>query len=143
MKVDLKGVAICLKHELIQFYKQGTGGSIVNISSAIAEKSQPAACAYVSAKFGAKGLTEVAQLEAGAHGVRVNSICPGSVDTPMLRQYLVEHGIDPVAYAKATTTCGRFADPRELAEAAMWLCSDASSYVCGANIVVDGGYSLL
>lgn len=143
MSADLKGLAICLKYELKQFYKQGTGGSIVNLSSAIAEKTQPAACSYVAAKFGVKGITEVAQLEAGKHGVRINSVCPGSVDTPMLNQYLVEHEIDPVEYAKATTTCGRFAQPREMAEVMLWLCSDASSYVCGTNIVADGGYSLL
>ena len=121
--------------------KQGKGGSIVNIASAIINKITPCSSAYVAAKCGVRGITRVAAVENGPYNIRVNSICPGSVETPMLFQAIEEHGIDADAYAKATVAIGRFAKPVEVANASLWLCSDSSSYVSGANLDVDGGFS--
>lgn len=139
--VDLKGVALCLKYELRQMIQQGTGGSIVNIASVIIEKVSPNACAYVAAKCGVRGLTQVAAVEGGQYHIRVNSICPGDVETPMLMKFLEDNGQDPVEYAKATIPLGRFAKPEEIGRTSLWLCSDDASYVSGANFVIDGGYS--
>ena len=143
LSVDLKGTALCLKYELRQMIKQGTGGSIVNIASAIINKVQPNSCNYTAAKCGVRGITRIAAIENGINQIRVNSVCPGSVETPMLFQYMEDRGIDPVQYARETVALGRFAKPEEIAQASLWLCSDAASYVTGANFDIDGGYSEL
>lgn len=141
MQVDLKGVALSLKHELKQMLAQGRGGSIVNISSVSGLRPQPANPAYVAAKHGVIGLSKVAALENGEFNIRVNTIAPGAVDTPMLRGALEQFGFDPEAYAKQLSVLGRFARSEEVAEASLWLASDAASYVTGVTLPVDGGYT--
>jgi len=140
MSIDLKGTALCQKYELQQFLAQKSGGSIVNISSVSGFRPQPGNIAYVAAKHGVYGLTKVAAMEYGAQGIRVNSVAPGAVDTPMLRGALKQFGLDPDAYAPQLSLLGRFAQPDEVAQATLWLCSDASSYVTGTVIHVDAGY---
>jgi glucose 1-dehydrogenase len=140
MAVDLKGTALCQKYELQQFLAQGGGGSIVNISSVSGFRPQPGTIAYVAAKHAVYGITKVAAMEYGAHNIRVNSVAPGAVDTPMLRGALEQFGLDPVTYAPQLSLLNRFAQATEIAEATMWLCSDASSYVTGTVIHVDAGY---
>lgn len=141
MSIDLKGTALCQKYELQQFLAQGDGGSIVNISSVSGFRPQPGNIAYVAAKHAVVGLTKVAAMEYGAQGIRVNSVAPGAVDTPMLRGALEQFGLDPVAYAPQLSLLNRFAQPTEIAQATLWLCSDASSYVTGTVIHVDAGYA--
>lgn len=140
MNVDLRGTALCLKAEIAQMRKQGGGGAIVNISSAIALKPGPACPAYIAAKHGVIGLTKSAALDYGTDGIRTNCVAPGSVDTVMLHAYLQNLGIDPAEYAANTTTVGRFARPEEVARGSLWLLSDASSYVNGVVLGVEGGY---
>lgn len=141
MSIDLKGTALCQKYELQQFMAQGGGGSIVNISSVSGFRPQPGTPAYVAAKHAVYGLTKTAAMEFGAQNIRVNSVAPGAVDTPMLRGALEQFGLDPVAYAPQLSLLGRFAQPEEIAQASMWLCSDASSYVTGTVLHVDAGYA--
>lgn len=141
LAVDLKGTALCMKYELRQLIVQGGGGSIVNISSVSGYRPQPNNLAYVAAKHGVVGLTKVAAVENGVHNIRVNNVAPGAIETPMLHAALAEHGIDPEAYAPQLSLLQRFGQGREIAEASLWLASDASSYVTGATIHADAGYT--
>lgn len=141
--VDLKGVTLCLKYEIRQLLKQGTGGSIINTSSVSGIRPQPANPIYVAAKHGVIGLTKQAAMDYSPQGIRVNSVAPGAIDTPMLRGALQQFGFDPDAYAKQLSMIGRFAQASEVAEANLWLVSDLSSYVTGAVISVDGGYTAM
>jgi NAD(P)-dependent dehydrogenase (short-subunit alcohol dehydrogenase family) len=93
MAVDLKGTALCMKYELRQLLAQGDGGSIINISSVSGFRPQPNNIAYVAAKHGVVGMTKVAALEYGSQNIRVNSLAPGAIDTPMLRGALEEAGL--------------------------------------------------
>jgi NAD(P)-dependent dehydrogenase (short-subunit alcohol dehydrogenase family) len=141
MAVDLKGTALCLKYELRQLQAQGGGGSIINISSGAGFRPLPTQVAYVVAKAGVHALTRVAALENGAAGIRVNTVAPGAVDTPMLHEALEKAGLGSEAeYAPQITVLGRFAKAREIARATLWLASDHSSYVTGTVIHADGGY---
>lgn len=140
MSIDLKGTALCLKHELAQMIRQGHGGSIVNISSVSGFRPQVTTFAYTAAKAGVVGMTKTAAMENGPHNIRVNSVAPGAIDTPMLRAALVQFGLDPNHYSKQMSNLGRFAEASEVAEASLWLCSDASSYVTGTVLHVDGGF---
>lgn len=139
--VDLTGTALCMKYELQQMLKQGNGGSIINISSVSGFRPQPNNIAYVAAKHGVVGMTKVAALENGPHNIRVNSVAPGAIDTPMLRGALEQFGFTEEEYAPQLSLLGRFGQAREIAEANLWLASDASSYVTGTTIHVDAGYT--
>ena len=140
MAVDLKGTALCLKYELRQMLAQGNGGSIVNISSVSGFRPQANTVAYVAAKHAVNGLTKVAAMENGQHNIRVNTVAPGAIDTPMLRGAIEQFGLDPDSYAPQLSLLNRFAQPEEVAQASLWLASDLSSYVTGTVIHVDAGY---
>lgn len=140
MSVDLKGVALSMKYELQQMIKQGNGGSIVNISSVSGFRPQPNNIAYVAAKHGVVGATKVAALENGKHNIRVNSVAPGAIDTPMLPGALEEFGLDEESYAPQLSLLERFGQAEEIAHASLWLASDQSSYVTGTTIHADAGY---
>lgn len=139
--VDLKGVALCLRYELAQMIRQGGGGSIVNIGSTSSFRPQPNNGAYVAAKHGVIGLTKVAAIENGIYGIRVNVVAPGAIDTPMLRGALAQMGASEAEFAPALSLFGRFGQPREVAQASLWLASEQSSYVTGSTIHVDAGYT--
>ncbi|MEU6538421.1 SDR family NAD(P)-dependent oxidoreductase [Streptomyces sp. NPDC047000] len=141
MAVDLKGTALCLKWELQQLIRQGGGGSVINISSVSGFRPQPENPAYVAAKHGVNGLTKTAALENGKHNIRVNAVAPGAIDTPMLRGALEQFGFTEADYAPQLSLLGRFGQPREVAQASLWLASDQSSYVTGSVIHVDAGYT--
>jgi NAD(P)-dependent dehydrogenase (short-subunit alcohol dehydrogenase family) len=141
--VDLKGVALCLKYEMHQMLKQGQGGSIINISSVSGIRPQPGTPVYVAAKHGVIGLTKSAAMDYSPQNIRVNAVAPGAVDTPMLQEALKHFGLDPVAYAKQLSMLGRFAQAADIAETNLWLASDSSSYVTGAIICADGGYTAM
>lgn len=140
MSVDLKGVALSMKYELQQMIKQGNGGSIINISSVSGFRPQPNNIAYVAAKHGVVGATKVAALENGKHQIRVNSVAPGAIDTPMLQGALEEFGLDEESYAPQLSLLERFGQAKEIAHASLWLASDQSSYVTGTTIHADAGY---
>jgi NAD(P)-dependent dehydrogenase (short-subunit alcohol dehydrogenase family) len=120
-----------------------TKGSVVNIASVMGLVGATGAIAYVSSKFGVVGLTKGMALDYAKDGVRVNAICPGFVYTPMVQRHLVQSG-DPAAELASLNQqhpLGRIAQPSEIAEAVFWVASDAASFVTGAAIPVDGGYS--
>jgi NAD(P)-dependent dehydrogenase (short-subunit alcohol dehydrogenase family) len=141
LAVDLKGVVLSLKYEIRQMLAQGDGGSIVNIGSVSSHRPQPENVAYTAAKHGVIGVTKVASLENAPQGIRVNTVCPGAIDTPMIRGALETVGTTEEEFAPLISLFGRFGQPEEVAQASMWLCSDASSYVTGAILAVDAGYT--
>lgn len=141
LNVDLKGTAICMKYELQQMIKQGHGGSIINISSVSGFRPQPHNIAYVAAKHGVVGMTKVAALENGPMNIRVNSVAPGAIDTPMLRGALEQFGLNEADYAPQLSLLNRFGQAREVAQGSLWLASDLSSYVTGTTLHVDAGYT--
>ncbi|BEV00970.1 glucose 1-dehydrogenase [Novosphingobium olei] len=140
MNVDLRSVMLCMKYEIAQILRQGTQGSIVNIGSVSSVRPQPFNPAYVAAKHGVIGLTKVGSLDYAGKGIRVNAVLPGAIDTPMLRGALETTGNTEEDFAPALSLFGRFGKPEEVAEASAWLCSDASSYVTGHSLAVEGGY---
>lgn len=141
IEVDLKGVALCMRAELKQIHAQGGGGAIVNIGSVSSFRPQPNNVAYTAAKHAVIGMTKVASLENAPAGIRVNAVCPGAIDTPMLRGALDTIGSTEEEFAPALSLLGRFGQPSEVAEANVWLCSEAASYITGAALMVDAGYT--
>lgn len=137
LRTNLVSIFLCMKHEIRAMLKQG-GGAIVNTASGAGVVATPTLSAYCSSKHGVLGLTKTAALENARTGIRVNAICPGSVDTPMLQRYMGKNpGIEKLI--RAGQPGGRLGRPEEIAEAAVWLCSDRASFVSGASIFVDGG----
>ncbi|WP_413811799.1 SDR family NAD(P)-dependent oxidoreductase [Streptomyces sp. OE57] len=132
--VNLAGTFLCMKYELPLL--EG-GGAIVNIASNGGLYAIPSAPAYVAAKHGIVGLTKVAAVDYAPRDIRVNAVCPGPTRTPGLER--VAEGTDMLAMQEAITPLGRLATPQEAAAAAVWLCSDAASYVTGIALSVDGG----
>ncbi|MCO8305051.1 MULTISPECIES: SDR family NAD(P)-dependent oxidoreductase [Streptomyces] len=134
--VNLAGTFLCMKYELPALRRRG-GGAIVNIASNGGLYAIPTAPAYVAAKHGIVGLTKVAAVDYAPHGIRVNAVCPGPTLTAGFEK--VAAGTDMIARQAAITPLGRLATPEEAAAAAVWLCSDAASYVTGTAMSVDGG----
>ena len=138
--VNLRSIFLCLKHEITQLLAQGGGGAIVNIASTNSFRPQPHQSAYSASKHGVLGITRNAAIDYARHGIRVNAICPGAIDTPMLRAAIERRGRDPQEVADRLSLLGRFGEPTEIAAAALWLCSDDSSFTVGHALAVDGGY---
>jgi NAD(P)-dependent dehydrogenase (short-subunit alcohol dehydrogenase family) len=142
--VDLNGVFLCTKHQINAMAEQGSG-SILNMASAAGLIGWPGASGYVAAKHAVVGLSKAAALEYAEQGVRVNSICPSYVMTPLVEKDLFEDTLgndeELIAAARANHPIGRFAQPPEIANAAVWLLSDKSSFVTGTAMSVDGGYT--
>ena len=136
--INLSGVFWCMQAELRQFVQQGTGGAIVNTSSGAGVVAAPGQPAYTAAKHGILGLTKGAAQEYARAGIRVNAILPGTTDTPMLRRFIAENP-EMEKPMRRTTATGEFGSPEKVAEAAVWLCSDAASFVSGESMLVDGG----
>ncbi|MFE5124883.1 SDR family NAD(P)-dependent oxidoreductase [Streptomyces sp. NPDC056669] len=134
--VNLAGTFLCMKYELPAL-RSRQGGAIVNIASNGGLYAIPTAPAYVAAKHGIVGLTKVAAVDYAPDHIRVNAVCPGPTRTPGFER--VAAGTDLIAMQEAITPLGRMADPEEAAAAAVWLCSDAASYVTGIALSVDGG----
>ena len=140
LNVDLRSVMLCMKYEIRQLLAQGSAGSIVNIGSVSSVRPQPHNAAYVAAKHGVIGLTKVGSLEYAGRNIRVNAVLPGAIDTPMFRSALEANGFREEDFAPALSLFNRIGKPQEVAEASAWLCSDASSYVTGHSLAVEGGY---
>jgi len=141
--VDLKGTALCMKYELRQFVAQGKGGSIVNISSINAFKPTTGNPAYQAFKHGVEGLTKAAAYEYGVQGIRINSVAPGAIRTPMLTASMESLGITEADIVPTMSLIGRLGEPREVAQGSLFLSSDAASYVHGTVLHVGGGFELL
>ena len=139
--VMLSGVFLGMKYEIPRILEHGDGGAIVNTASGAGLVGFPGMCAYVAAKHGVVGLTKTAALEFATQGIRINSICPGTARTKMVNDWL---GGDPEneAQVEGLHPIGRIAEPREIAELVLWLCSDAASFMCGAAVPIDGGYTI-
>ncbi len=135
--VNLTGVWLCMKYEIQQMLSQG-GGTIVNTASAAGLVGFPGLPDYVASKHGVVGLTKTAALEYAKSGIRVNAVCPGVIQTPMVeRGAQLSPGFDELAVSMEPV--GRFGQPAEIGEAVVWLCSDAASFVTGIPMQVDGG----
>ncbi len=141
LAVNLTGVYRCMKSEIPRMLENG-GGVIVNVASILGLVGFANAPAYTAAKHGVVGLTKVAALENSARGVRVNAVCPGFIETPMVMERGVEAGAHPevMAQISALHPIGHMGRSEEIAEATVWLCSDASSFVTGQALAADGGY---
>ena len=137
--INVKGVWLCLKYEIPQMLKQG-GGAIVNTASAAGLVGSRQLSAYVASKHAVVGLTKAAALEYATDGIRVNAVCPGIIDTPMMDR-LVAGREDYAAGIPTRQPIGRKGTPEEIAEAVAWLCSDAASLVTGLAMSVDGGFT--
>lgn len=136
MDINLKGVWLCMKYEIPQLLKQGTS-AIVNTASLTGFLGNRLASLYSASKHGVIGLTKSGALDYARTGLRINAICPGMTNTPESMRFpeLREE------YSKAIPM-GRFAEPAEMANAVLWLCSDQASYVNGHAMVIDGGFSV-
>lgn len=137
--INVRGLFLCMQHELRAMLPGGTG-AIVNIASTNSFRPQPNQPAYTASKHAVIGLTKSAAIDYAQHGIRVNAICPGAIDTPMLRGAMERRGRDPQDVANRLSLFGRFGTPDEIAAAALWLCSDASSFTTGHALGVDAGY---
>jgi NAD(P)-dependent dehydrogenase (short-subunit alcohol dehydrogenase family) len=142
--IDLRGMFLCMKYEIPLMLKQG-GGAIVNTSSGAGVKGFKDQAAYVAAKHGVVGLTKSAALDYASENIRINVVCPGIIDTPMMDRFgggTPEGKERELAGAAAAEPIGRAGKPEEIAAAVLWLCSDAASFVTGAAMVVDGGQTV-
>ena len=138
--VNLNGVFYCMKYELQQMAKQG-GGAVVNMSSILGHVGFSTACAYTSAKHALIGLTQTAAWEYGTQGIRINSICPGFIETPMLKNAGLLDNKPVYDMLTSMHAMKRLGKPEEIANAFCWLISNDASFVTGTSIFVDGGYT--
>src|ERR671913_1481544 len=137
--INLRGVWACMKHELGQMRTQGSG-AIVNCSSLGGLVGLPGRAAYHASKHGVIGLTTSAALEYAPRGIRINAICPGAIDTPMVADMITKGELNS-ADAAASTPIARLGQADEIAAYVLWLCSPGASYVVGVALPVDGGYT--
>ncbi|MGA2925015.1 MAG: glucose 1-dehydrogenase [Solirubrobacteraceae bacterium] len=138
LEVNLRGTWLAVRAQIDALLAQGSGGAIVNVSSTLGLRGSPYGAPYSASKHGVLGLTRSAALEYAAAGIRINAVCPGAIDTPMMdetfarfpgfRETLI--GFVPL---------GRLGRPDEVADAIAWLCSDAASFITGEALAVEGG----
>jgi len=136
ININLKGVWLCMKYEIQQMLKQGSG-AIVNTSS-ISGLTGRGTIAYSASKHGVVGMTKVAALENAKTGIRVNAVCPAAISTPMVANLM---SADPTmkVYLENMQPMGRVGQPEEVSQAVVWLCSDAASFITGHSLPIDGG----
>lgn len=137
ISINLKGVWLCMKYEIPQMLKQG-GGAIVNTASGAGLVGIAGGGGYVASKHGVVGLTKTAALECAKAGIRVNAVCPGFIQTPMVER--ITSRLGPRYTLLDAQPIGRLGRPEEIAAAVVWLCSDAASFVTGHAMAIDGGY---
>jgi NAD(P)-dependent dehydrogenase (short-subunit alcohol dehydrogenase family) len=136
--VNLKSIFLCMKNEIPVMLKQG-GGAIVNTASIAGLVGFAGLGPYTASKHGIVGMTKVAALEYIKKGIRINAVCPGVIQTPMIDRLIGGSNEARAAFA-AGEPIGRFAQPEEIGEAIVWLCSDAASFVAGFPFAVDGAW---
>lgn len=136
LAVNLTGVFLCLKHEIAQMLKQGSGGAIVNTASIAGLVGLPTATHYVAAKHGVVGLTKTAAMEYAKDKIRVNCVNPGYIKTPMTDETMKTRYDDLMT----KVPMNRLGTADEIAEAVVWMCSERASFMTGASHIIDGGY---
>ena len=136
--INLKGVWLCMKYEIPQMLKNG-GGSIVNTASGAGLVGVEQLSAYNASKHGVVGLTKTAALEFAQKNIRVNCVCPGLINTPMVARMIDSGGMNEQEFL-AAEPMGRMGRPEEIGEGVVWLLSDAASFVTGHALSIDGGY---
>lgn len=141
LNIDLRGVWLCMKYELQQMRKQESG-AIVNCSSLGGLVGNPGRAAYHAAKHGVLGLTKSAAIEYAPRGIRINAVCPGVIETPMVQQMVASGDLSQEDCAKMAPI-GRLGTVEEIADTVLWLCSDHSGFIIGQSIAVDGGYTII
>ncbi len=142
MNTNARGVYLCMKYEIPEMLTQGRG-AIVNMSSIAAVSATAGFAPYTASKHAVAGLTRSAAVDYAKRGIRVNAVGPGAIDTPMLEDFVHMAGDDPhiMEQIRAAHPVGRDGKPEEVANAVVWLCSDAASFVTGALLMIDGGFS--
>ncbi|HEY6421146.1 MAG TPA: glucose 1-dehydrogenase [Candidatus Binataceae bacterium] len=140
ISINLRGVWLGMKYALPEMIKRG-GGAVVNTASIAGMVAVKGAAAYCAAKAGVIALTRVAALEYGRYNIRVNCICPGAIDTPMVARIQGEGGMTPNAVSRISVL-GRIGKPEEIARTALWLASDDASFATGAPFIIDGGWTV-
>lgn len=137
--INVKGVLFSMKHQVAQMLKSG-GGSIINTSSIAGHVGMGGVPVYVASKHAVEGLTKSVALQVARDNIRVNAVAPAAIDTPMYDDFI---GGDKgrADYLRSLHPVGRIGQPREVAEAVLWLASSASSFVTGQSIAVDGGFT--
>jgi len=138
--INLRGIWAAMKHEVAVMRTQDTGGAIVNCSSIGGLVGDPGLAAYDATKCGILGLTRSVALDYAPRGVRVNAICPGTIDTPMVRN-MVEAGDIDLDECRSELPMRRIGTADEIASVVLWLCSDGASFVTGISLPVDGGFT--
>lgn len=139
MGINLKGVWLCMRESLKMMSPAGAG-HIINMASALSKTTFPGAGLYVASKYAVGGLTRNTAVEYGESGIRVNAICPGFIETPLLRESIPE---EDRAHLASRHPMNRLGTPEDVAKAALWLASDASSFVTGMLFSVDGGWTAI
>ncbi|MFT5114587.1 MAG: NAD(P)-dependent dehydrogenase (short-subunit alcohol dehydrogenase family) [Parasphingorhabdus sp.] len=135
--INLKGVWLCMKYEIPHLLSSGHG-AIVNMGSVAGFIGGRLGIAYFASKHGVVGMTKAAALEYADQGLRINSVCPAVIDTPMVEREFAGKE-EQVEKTKALHPVGRFGQPEEVAAAVLWLCSDEASFITGHSLPVDGG----
>lgn len=141
--VNVRGMFLSMKHEIAAMLanapREGERGAIVNIASTNSFRPQHDQPAYTASKHAVLGLTRSAAYDYSGKGIRINAICPGTIDTPMLRKAMERRGRNPDEVVARLSLVGRFGRPDEIAAAALWLCSEAASFTMGHALAVDAG----
>lgn len=138
--INFAGVFGGMKRQIRQMLQQEEGGTIVNIVSINASRPQPTGAVYSGTKAAVVAMSKAAAVAYAPQGVRINMVAPGAIDTPMLRENMATHGLDPARVAPVMSVNGRFGAVDEIAEAVLWLSSGLSTYCFGHVLAVDGGY---
>lgn len=138
INTNLKGIWMCLKCQLPEISKRG--GAIVNTSSNLTRLGLSGTGAYTASKAGIDALTQVAAVEYGKYGVRVNAINPGAVDTPMLNRIYSKEQLEEI---KLSNPLSKIASPEDIAQTVLWLCSPMANHVNGVSLFIDGGSTLI
>ncbi len=141
LNIDLRSVWLCMKYELQVMRKQGSG-AIVNCSSLGGLVGNPVRAAYHAAKHGVLGMTKSAAIEYAPRGIQINAVCPGVIETPMVKAMVDSGDLSREACAKLAPI-GRLGTAEEVADVVVWLCSPMASFVIGQSIAVDGGYTII
>ena len=136
--INLKGVWLCMRYQIRQMLHQGSG-AIVNTSSSVGLWATPNLPAYTASKHGVNGLTKAAALENARKGIRINAVCPGATQTPMIKRFVADSPDHNLEVMADKSPMGRLGTPEEQAAAVIWLCSDAASFITGTILSVDGG----